>query len=196
MENAPARCLVIVTGLPASGKTLLAAELARVLDVALLAKDAFKESLFDALGSGDAAHSRRLSDASFALQFLVAGQLLAAGRDVLLEGNFRPGEHEQPLRPLVRQGARVAQVLCRVDEPLRRQRLDRRRQEASRHPGHRDGERAVAPVADGFLDLEGPRWLHSGQASRSARRALAEALTRWQEAPEGAVAALPGGMRD
>jgi predicted kinase len=182
-------CLIIVTGLPATGKSLLAVELARSLDLALLAKDAIKEPLLDALGAGDASHSRRLSDGSFALQFLLAGKLLHSDRSVLLEGNFRPGEHESALRPQLPDGTRVAQVLCQVEEDLRRQRLQKRRCDVSRHPGHGD---AVQPLpgatTNGFLDLAGPRWSHRGQAPRRERRALAEALADWM--------GLPGGSRD
>ncbi|MGH8284210.1 MAG: AAA family ATPase [Steroidobacteraceae bacterium] len=57
--------LIIVTGLPASGKTTLARGLAARHRVPLLAKDLVKEPLLDALGAEDALASRRLSDASF-----------------------------------------------------------------------------------------------------------------------------------
>ena len=86
--------ILVITGLPASGKTTLARQLARRYRVALLAKDCFKEPLFDALGAGDAAHSRRLSDISYEILFNVARELANAGTDFILEGNFRRGEHE------------------------------------------------------------------------------------------------------
>jgi predicted kinase len=52
--------LILVTGPPASGKTTLAQPLARQLGVPLLGKDTVKEALFDTLGTGDRAWSRRL----------------------------------------------------------------------------------------------------------------------------------------
>lgn len=52
-----------------SGKSTLAAALASLLDLPLIAKDRFKEILFDALGVGDMEWSRRLGAAAVALQF-------------------------------------------------------------------------------------------------------------------------------
>lgn len=46
--------LVLVTGLPASGKTTLAQGLAAMLELPLIAKDRYKELLFDVLGVKDA----------------------------------------------------------------------------------------------------------------------------------------------
>ena len=37
---------------------------------------------------------RQLSNASFAVMFSILRDCLTAGTDVILEGNFRPGEHE------------------------------------------------------------------------------------------------------
>ena len=58
--------VIVVTGLPGAGKSTLAHELARRYRVPLLGKDFIKEPLLDVLGAVDAAHSRKLSDASFA----------------------------------------------------------------------------------------------------------------------------------
>ncbi|KNZ34476.1 MAG: hypothetical protein AD742_00020 [Methylibium sp. NZG] len=62
------RRFIIVSGLPASGKSAVARALAQALRVELLDKDEFLESRFEQCGIGDAAHRRQLSveaDAAF-----------------------------------------------------------------------------------------------------------------------------------
>src|SRR5512141_519715 len=124
--------VIVITGLPCAGKSTLAHELARRYRLPLLAKDFIKEPLLDVLGSVDAAHSRRLSDASFATLFRLATEWAGGGHDFILEGNFRPGEHEAPLHNVFT-SAHGVQVLCRVPEAERLARLADREQNPARH---------------------------------------------------------------
>jgi predicted kinase len=154
--------VILITGLPGTGKTTLARSVAARYRLPLLAKDLIKEPLLDALGAGDSAHSRHLSTLSFNIQFSIARELYAAGTPMLLEGNFRPGEHEQALGRAC-PTADFCQVLCRVDEAERLARLARRQSDPARHAGHRDRALAVARPAvrgDEFLELPGMRLVH------------------------------------
>ncbi len=47
--------LLVVTGMPSSGKTTVAEDLARRLRLPLIAKDEIKESLYDSRGAEDVA---------------------------------------------------------------------------------------------------------------------------------------------
>lgn len=183
--------LLLLTGAPATGKTRLAAALATRRGACLCSKDEIKELLFDALGTGGADYSRRLSDASFALLFALLPRLLRPGRLLLLEGNFRPGRHEAPIaRALGDQPAAVAQVCCRASPATRAARLAARAADPARHPGHRDASADPAAASgDGFLDLPGPRWeFDSEQPWEQALGTLDAELDPWCAPPDGANA--------
>lgn len=164
--------VLVITGLPGSGKTTLARHLARRYSTLLLSKDDIKEPLLEVLGAGDGAHSRLLSTASFAVLFALARRQLAGGAELILEGNFRPGEHEDALGSVP--GLRILQVLCRIDEAARLARLAHRARHSTRAPGHRDADPAVQAdrTSDTFLELPGERLTLDGEATDPSQIAL------------------------
>ena len=73
--------LVVVTGMPSSGKTTVAEAVARLLRLPLIAKDEIKESLFETLGWGERAWSMKLGGASYeVLMVFLEAQLRAKAR--------------------------------------------------------------------------------------------------------------------
>jgi predicted kinase len=179
--------LLLITGAPGSGKTQLARALAARYGCRVASKDEIKETLFEALGTGDAAWSRRLSDASFALLFQWAPQLLGAHGLLLLEGNFRAGEHEAALRTVLEASATgMLQVLCTAAPATRAARLAARSADPGRHRGHRDREFDVnAADRTGFLDLPGARLRFNSEADWPAEfAACCTELDRWVSPPK------------
>jgi predicted kinase len=172
--------LILVTGSPGSGKSTLAARLGTRYGWARLDKDTIKEALFDALGAGAAGWSRRLSDASFAVQFPLADAWLERGLTLLMEGNFRAGEHEAPLGRLlaVRAGA-LAQIVVQAPAALRAARLAARARDPQRHPGHADAAARVPAEPAAALALPGAQWQYAGDAGEEEFTRLCGALDQW-----------------
>jgi predicted kinase len=126
--------LVVVTGMPSSGKTTVAEGLAARLALPLIAKDDIKESLYESLGADNVATSARLGTAAYALIFGLAWTLLASRVSLIVEANFfRDQEGDFATLP----GHQVAQVHCHAPLPLLLDRYASR----SRHAGHQDAEK-------------------------------------------------------
>lgn len=136
-EREPAPLLLIICGKPATGKTTLGRQLAADLALPLFTKDGVKETMFDTLGAGDRAWSRRLGVASYAMLRYIAATSLAAGQSLIVEANFS-AEHDAPFyQALTAQyGARVAQVWLTAEPEVLVRRFTQRATSAERHPGH------------------------------------------------------------
>lgn len=147
--------LVVVTGMPAAGKTTLADALSSRLGLPLIVRDRIKERLYETLGTGDVGWSGQLGGAAFALLFDFASLLLVAGQSVIVEANFFRGSAERQFRSLP--DHRVVQIHCAAPLEL----LIARYTNRPRHEGHHDAEKVkllperFASGSHDALDLRG-----------------------------------------
>lgn len=137
---------VIVTGLPASGKTTIAREIAERLGLEFFDKDDFLEDLYEREGVSSWDHRKKLSRLSD-----VAFQEAAAKSDsAVLVSHWRPirgiVESGTPSDWLLGEYETLVEVccLCPPEEALRRF-VSR-----TRHPGHLDKQRDTNELAGRF----------------------------------------------
>ena len=104
---------------------MVARPLAAALGVPLLAKDTIKEALFDALGTGDRAWSRRLGAASMEVLFALAADAPTAVLESFWRRPFAVDRLAALGRPLLE-----VHCACPPEVSLGRYR------ERVRHPGH------------------------------------------------------------
>lgn len=131
--------LILVNGLPGSGKTTLARELSGALELPLFAKDAYKEGLWDSALPPGAAESTALGRR--ALELMWAGIAAAAAPAVVESFWFAPRDLDF-LRTDLRNAGRtaVAEVWCVLDPATARQRCRNRARHPVHHAVHDDDE--------------------------------------------------------
>jgi predicted kinase len=131
--------LVIVTGLPCSGKTSLAKIIASNLSLPLITKDGIKEILFDSLGWKDRDWSLRLSQATYALMFHLLEEFLIKKVSLIVESNFQPGRDDLRLKEIQAKAPfSPVQINCFADGHVLVDRFQQRT--GHRHPGHVDSQ--------------------------------------------------------
>ncbi len=131
--------VILITGLPASGKTTIGKDLAQRLDIPFISKDGIKESLFDTLGWKDRERSKNIGVASYSVLYYFVETLLKANASFILESNFKP-EFDNPHWSALKNQYHfdVVQILCKTDGEVLFDRFKKRAGSAERHPGHVD----------------------------------------------------------
>lgn len=131
--------LVIVTGLPCTGKTTLGKSIADYFKLPFLSKDEIKELIFDTIGYDDREYSKKIGKVAYAILFNYANELLKKGVSIILESNFKP-EFDNEFFKKIEENyqPKIIQVLCFSDGEVLINRFKDRAENGNRHPGHVD----------------------------------------------------------
>jgi predicted kinase len=151
MDDTPRgpRLILVVSGLPASGKSTVGRGVADLLALPFLDKDDILESLFEAEGVGDAAWRARLSRRADEL-FAQRAAVLESG--VLVSWWRHPAGRTDTGTPtdwIPREGVRVVELHCACPAPVAAARFAAR----TRHRGHLDHARNEVSLRAEFEQL-------------------------------------------
>lgn len=137
--------LIIVCGLPGTGKTTLANELSRLTGIACIHKDSIKECLFEEFGFVTLDDSKKLGKPSVATLFRLAEEQIINGVDIIIESPFNfPEDYSIFERWQNELGADVYAIICSIGGSERKRRF----QERERHHAHHDIDRQLIKNID------------------------------------------------
>jgi len=139
---------LVVTGLPASGKSTLARAVGNALALPVVDKDEILEALFDSLGVGDAEWRRRLSRAADEVLRRQASQFPGAVLTSWWRHSQSPVESGTSPEWLASLPGPLIEIHCLCDPRIAAERFLARR----RHKGHLDGGKSYPELLASFED--------------------------------------------
>ncbi len=159
-------CLVLVGGLPGTGKSTLALGLAEHAGFTVLRSDVVRKELAGVraeapAGFGEGIYSPEWTERTYAEMLRRAEGLLFEGRRVLVDASFRAEGHRRAfLQAAARWGVPAVLLLCRAEPETVRTRLQARRGDAS------DADWSI-------YQKTAERWEEPGPLTRAAVREVA-----------------------
>jgi predicted kinase len=177
---------IVVSGLPASGKTTLALRLGPALSLPVIDKDAILDRLFERDGPGDEFWRRTLSRKSDL--FFEAAAIASKG--AVLVSHWRvPGMRKNSGTSLAWLDGHLINVHCVCAPEIAAARFVARK----RHPGHLDANRTYDELLEQFRELErlGPPRIERSIRNRFVRAALHAPGPAMSPRPLAPAAAAP-----
>lgn len=128
--------LLIVAGMPASGKSTIAKKLSAHFGFPIIEKDEIKEELFDTVGFMNYPEKRRLDVAATAVLMRVADAMLSADTSFIIVNNFRADARDEVKALIDKHNANVAFVFFGGNSDVFYKRYVERDNLGLRHLGH------------------------------------------------------------
>lgn len=128
--------LILVAGIPASGKTTFAKYLSENLQIPMVSKDEIKELLFDDVGFHSRAEKVALGTGSLDIMYYFAESLMKVNKPFILENNFEDVSKPKLIELLEKYKYKCITILFYGDLQIIYKRFLEREKSSSRHKGH------------------------------------------------------------
>ena len=127
---------ILVTGIPATGKSTMAKAMSERMKLPVISKDTIKELLFDNVGFQSRAEKVKLGIASMEIMYYVAGQLMETEQPFILENNFEYSSEHGIKNLLEKYQYPSLTITLTGDYKVIYQRFLKRENSPDRHRGH------------------------------------------------------------
>lgn len=124
---------ILVTGIPASGKSTIAEIISKHFSIPLISKDTIKEIMFDEVGFNSRDEKVKLGNASMNIMYYMAENMMKCGMDFILENNFEYCSKEGLENILYKYSYKAITVTLTGDYEKIYQRFVKRDKSAERH---------------------------------------------------------------
>lgn len=127
---------ILITGIPAAGKTTMAAAIAERFKLPIISKDVIKEIMFDDIGFQSRSEKVKLGIASMNIMYYLAEQLMKTGQPFILENNFETSSKEGIINVLEKYSYTAITVTITGKYKIIYERFCKRNDSPNRHRGH------------------------------------------------------------
>ena len=128
--------LILVAGLPGTGKTSFARYLGGKLEIPVVSKDTVKEHLFDTVGFRNRSEKVALGVAAMDIMYHFAEALLELNQSIILENNFENVSKPGLEKLIQKYGCKTVTVRFHTDTDVLSERFLLRNRSPDRHRGH------------------------------------------------------------
>lgn len=128
--------LIIIAGMPATGKSTLAKKISEKLQIPILEKDEIKEEMFDTLGYANLTEKRKLDIAANAILLRCTASLLKGGQSLIIVNNFDSDMSGNVQKIIDEAGCSCVTVFLNGSSDVLYRRYVERDKKHLRHQGH------------------------------------------------------------
>lgn len=131
------KILIVIAGMPATGKTTYGNQISRELGIPIFSKDKFKEVIYDSLHQDKLEYEqkRKIGVTSYSVLYAVCEEMMKIGMAFIIESNFTSNSSIQIQELIEKYHYKCIVIKFDADMRILHERFLEREKRIERHPG-------------------------------------------------------------